>query len=70
MQLATPEEIETIKNMALKVNDVMKEFFKTLNINLIDFKLEFGRYHGQIVRATRSLPIPAFLGYDDGRKAG
>ena len=51
MQLATPEEIETIKNMALKVNDVMKEFFKTLNINLIDFKLEFGRYHGQIVLA-------------------
>ncbi|HIX08448.1 MAG TPA: phosphoribosylaminoimidazolesuccinocarboxamide synthase [Candidatus Borkfalkia faecipullorum] len=56
MQLATPEEIETIKNMALKVNDVMKEFFKTLNINLIDFKLEFGRYHGQIVLADEISP--------------
>ena len=56
LQLATPEEIETIKNMALKVNDVMKEFFKTLNINLIDFKLEFGRYHGQIVLADEISP--------------
>ena len=56
MQLATPEEIETIKNMALKVNEVMKEFFKTLNINLIDFKLEFGRYHGQIVLADEISP--------------
>ena len=56
MQLATPEEIETIKNMALKVNDVMKEFFKTLNINLIDFKLEFGRYHGQSVLADEISP--------------
>ncbi len=56
MQLATPEEIETIKNMALKVNEVMKEFFKTLNINLIDFKLEFGRFHGQIVLADEISP--------------
>ena len=56
MQLATPEEIETIKNMALKVNEVMKEFFKTLNIDLIDFKLEFGRYHGQIVLADEISP--------------
>ena len=56
MQLATPEEIETIKNTALKVNEVIKEFFKTLNINLIDFKLEFGRYHGQIVLADEISP--------------
>ncbi len=56
MQLATPEEIDTIKNMALKVNEVMKEFFKTLNINLIDFKLEFGRFHGQIVLADEISP--------------
>lgn len=56
MQLATPEEIDTIKNMALRVNEVMKEFFKTLNINLIDFKLEFGRFHGQIVLADEISP--------------
>ena len=56
MELATPEEIRTIKNMAFKVNEVMKEFFKTLNIDLIDFKLEFGRYKGQIILADEISP--------------
>lgn len=56
MELATPEEIETIKNMAFKVNEVMREFFKTLNIDLIDFKLEFGRFHGQIILADEISP--------------
>ena len=46
LNLATKDEIETIKNMAFAVNDAMKEFFKHLNIDLIDFKLEFGRFHG------------------------
>ena len=56
MELATPEELETIKNMAFKVNDVMKEFFKGLNIDLIDFKLEFGRFKGQIILADEISP--------------
>ena len=56
MELATPEEIETIKTMALKVNEIMKEFFKTLNIDLIDFKLEFGRFNGQIILADEISP--------------
>ena len=57
MQLATPEEIDTIKNMALRVNEVMKEFFKTLNINLIDFKLEFGKdSEGRILLADEISP--------------
>ena len=56
MELATPEEIETIKKMAFKVNEVMKEFFKTLNIDLIDFKLEFGRFKGQIILADEISP--------------
>ena len=42
LKLATKEEIETIKSYAFKVNDVMKAYFKKLNIDLIDFKLEFG----------------------------
>lgn len=56
MGLATPEEIDTIKKMAFKVNDVMKDFFKTLNIDLIDFKLEFGRFKGQIILADEISP--------------
>ncbi len=54
--LATAGEIETIKKMAFAVNDAMKEFFRTLHIDLIDFKLEFGRFHGQIVLADEISP--------------
>ena len=54
--LATPEEIETIKAMAFRVNDIMKEFFKSVGIDLIDFKLEFGRFHGEILLADEISP--------------
>ena len=56
LNLATPEEIETIKKMAFAVNDAMKEFFKELKIDLIDFNLDFGRFHGQIVLADEISP--------------
>ncbi|MBQ8004016.1 MAG: phosphoribosylaminoimidazolesuccinocarboxamide synthase [Oscillospiraceae bacterium] len=55
--VATKEEIETIKNMAFKVNAVMKEFFKKLNVDLVDFKLEFGKVSdGSIVLADEISP--------------
>lgn len=55
--LATKEEIETIKAMAFKVNDVMKEYFLSLNVKLVDFKLEFGRLpDGTIVLADEISP--------------
>ncbi len=55
--LATEEEIEEIKRLAFKVNDVMKDFFKKLNVDLIDFKLEFGRLSdGRIVLADEISP--------------
>ncbi len=55
--LATEEEIEEIKKLAFKVNDVMKDFFKKLNVDLIDFKLEFGRLSdGKIVLADEISP--------------
>ncbi len=57
LKLATKEEIDTIKNMAFKVNEVMKKFFKGLNIDLVDFKLEFGRLsNGEIVLADEISP--------------
>ncbi len=56
LNLASSEEIETIKNMAFSVNEAMKAFFKELNIDLIDFKLEFGRFKGQIVLADEISP--------------
>ena len=55
--VATKEEIETIKNMAFKVNEVMKSFFKNLNVDLVDFKLEFGKVaDGSIVLADEISP--------------
>lgn len=55
--IATGEEIETVKAMAFKVNDVMKAFFKNLNVDLVDFKLEFGKTaDGKIVLADEISP--------------
>lgn len=54
--LATKEEVEKISKMALAVNEYMIEFFKSVNIDLIDFKLEFGRYKGDIVLADEISP--------------
>ena len=55
--LATPEEIEQIKDYAFKVNDMMREYLLTLGIILVDFKLEFGKTaDGQIVLADEISP--------------
>ena len=55
--VATREEIETIKAMAFKVNSVMKAFFKNLKVDLVDFKLEFGKTSdGTIVLADEISP--------------
>ena len=55
-ELATKEEVDAIADMALKVNEIMVEFFKSVNIDLIDFKLEFGRYKGGVVLADEISP--------------
>ncbi|GGA55132.1 phosphoribosylaminoimidazolesuccinocarboxamide synthase [Okeania sp. KiyG1] len=42
MELATPEQLEQIRTFALKINDILKNFFNQCQITLVDFKLEFG----------------------------
>ena len=55
--LANEKEIETIKAMSFKINEVMKAFFKNLKVDLVDFKLEFGRLSdGSIVLADEISP--------------
>ena len=57
LKLATKEEIETIKKLAFKTNEVMKAFFKARKVDLVDFKLEFGRLvDGTIVLADEISP--------------
>ncbi len=55
--LATKEEIDTIAKYAFKVNEFMVDFFKKLNIDLIDFKIEFGKTSdGTIILADEISP--------------
>lgn len=54
--LATEEEIAKITEYAFKVNAFMVDYFKKLNIDLIDFKIEFGRFHGEIILADEISP--------------
>ena len=55
--IATREELDVITKYAFKVNEVLKAFFLTLDIELVDFKLEFGKLSdGTIVLADEISP--------------
>ena len=56
LEIATKQEVEKIKELALKVNDFMVKYFKSLNIDLVDFKLEFGKFHDEIILADEISP--------------
>lgn len=57
LKLATREEIDAIKSMAFRINEVMKAYFLSLGVKLVDFKLEFGRTpDGTIVLADEISP--------------
>lgn len=57
LKLATREELDTIKEMALRTNAILKEFFRSINVELVDFKLEFGKTSdGRIVLADEISP--------------
>lgn len=53
---ATREEIDKITKYAFMVNDALKEYFLQADMKLIDFKIEFGRYHGDIILADEISP--------------
>ena len=54
--IATKEEMDTIARYALKVNEVLQEILRGCNVILVDFKLEFGRFDGQIILADEISP--------------
>ena len=57
MGYATEEELNTIKDYALRINDFLSNYLKDLNIELVDFKLEFGKTaDGAIVLADEISP--------------
>lgn len=53
---STREEIEKITEYTFKVNEVLKKFFAEAGIELIDFKIEFGRFHGDVILADEISP--------------
>ena len=59
MKLATREEMEQICATALKVNTILSNYMREIGIEVIDFKLEFGRYHGKILVADEISPDTA-----------
>ncbi|MBF0483832.1 MAG: phosphoribosylaminoimidazolesuccinocarboxamide synthase [Candidatus Omnitrophica bacterium] len=56
LKLATEAELKTIRDLTFKINDLMKKFFDNLGLELIDFKLEFGRFKGGIILADEISP--------------
>ena len=57
LKLATAEEIEAIRTYALRIDELLKAFWKTCGVTLVDFKLEFGRLSdGTIVLADEISP--------------
>lgn len=54
--VATREEIERISEMAFKVNEVLKKYFAECGIELVDFKIEFGRHKNEIILADEISP--------------
>ena len=57
MQLCTREELDQIASYAFKINEILQAFFKEINVDLVDFKLEFGKLSdGTIVLADEISP--------------
>lgn len=56
LELATKEQLATIREYAFRINDALKEFFLEKELKLIDFKIEFGIHDGKILLADEISP--------------
>jgi len=56
LELATQEELDIIRERAFEVNNVLRAFFEDRNLEMIDFKLEFGRHKGKILLSDEISP--------------
>lgn len=56
LKLATPSQIAELRQQALKINEALKPFFQKIGMMLVDFKLEFGLWNGQIILADEISP--------------
>ncbi len=56
LNIATAKELEAIKKYSFKINEVLKNFFDSKGLILVDFKLEFGKFKGKIILADEISP--------------
>lgn len=56
LELASDKELDAIKKYSFKINEILKEFFSKKNLELVDFKLEFGRHKGRILLGDEISP--------------
>jgi len=54
--IADKDEMEAIKNASFKINELLKSFFAERGLELVDFKLEFGRHKGEILLGDEISP--------------
>ena len=56
LNIATDEEMEQVKTLSFRINDILSAYLDGLGIELIDFKLEFGRFEGKVILADEISP--------------
>ena len=56
LELATPEQLKFIADTSFKVNEILKEYLLERNIKIIDFKLEYGLFHGEVMLSDEISP--------------
>ena len=65
---ATEAQVEAMKQLTFKVNDVLKKLFLDAGLLLVDYKLEFGDFHGKVVLGDEFTPDGCRLWDDQTRK--
>ena len=56
LDLASPDQMRKITDIALKVNKILLEYLSDKNIDLVDFKLEFGVHEGEVLLGDEISP--------------
>jgi len=65
---ATRDQVETAKSLTFRVNDVLKQLFDDAGLLLVDYKLEFGMFKGQLVLGDEFSPDGCRLWDKETRK--
>ena len=69
LQIATPEEVAYIKAETHRINDLLKDWFAQIGLNLVDYKLEFGKTKdGKVILADEFSPDNCRLWDADGNR--